>query len=296
MDSIGYLTSVAPRLTSRAHKQIPLAPISLKLKKATEPHTHCHEQQEIRRLINKLSLFPSSCFLLQFSFVLNRHLFRYYNTELFQVFTVFYIPFLEIQEWYLRPHQKGRKVNIKHLPQPVQHPTGSLSQSQGLSPRLLFPSLMLPHPSAFKEPVCLLFSHTPPCWKLLYTLPIWCSAREPGKVLILGFQNSHHLQLQSGIFERLQSQATKPGSQRVARAKFKSGLKVLWFYFHFSSYHRDHNRLKDRSVTLRATGLTKATPPRKGMQFPFLRGASWQGNILNRKKSEAPSSAGVSTS
>lgn len=58
---------------------------------------------------------------------------------------------------------------------------------------------------------------------------------------------------------------------------------VTWFYFHFSSYFRDSNRQKDRSVTLQATGLTKATPPRKGMQFPFLkkecpdRGIYWTG-------------------
>ena len=129
MDSIGYLTSVpisntaAPLLTLGAHKEkIILAQVSLKLKKATKPHIHHHhhhEQQVIIRLINKFFLFLSSCFFLQFAFVLNRYLFRYYNTKLFPVFTVFYVTFLKIQECYLCPHHTGRKVNIKHLPQPV---------------------------------------------------------------------------------------------------------------------------------------------------------------------------------
>lgn len=136
MNSIGYLTSVlisdiaAPLLTLGTYKEKIILAMSLKLKKATESHTHHHEQQEMTRLINKFFLFLSSCFFLQFAFVLNRYLFRYYNTKLFQVFAVFYITFLKIPECYLHPHHTGRKVNIKHWPQPGQHPTESLWQSR----------------------------------------------------------------------------------------------------------------------------------------------------------------------
>lgn len=69
----------------------------------------------------------------------------------------------------------------------------------------------------------------------------------------------------------------------VAWPKFKSCLKVLWVYFHFSSYSRDNNRQKGRSMTLWATGLPKATPPGTGTQLSFLkekcpkRGTYWAG-------------------
>lgn len=74
-----------------------LAQMSWKLKQTPEPHMHDqvflnkhHQQQEIIRPINKLSFFLSSCFSLQFAFVLNRHLIRNYNTKLFQAFNVFF--------------------------------------------------------------------------------------------------------------------------------------------------------------------------------------------------------------
>lgn len=93
--------TAAPLLTLGAPKQKTntgiLAQMSQKLKQASEPHMHGHvflnnqhPQQEIIRLIHKLSFFLSSCFSLQLAFVLNRHLIRYYNTKLFQAFTVFF--------------------------------------------------------------------------------------------------------------------------------------------------------------------------------------------------------------
>lgn len=246
MDSIGYLTSVpiletaVPLLTLGADKEIVLALMSLKLKKATEPHVHHHhhhEQQEIIRLINKFFLFLSSCFSLQFAFVLNRYLFRYYNTELFQVFTVFYITFLKIQECYVCPHYTGRKVNVKHLPQPVQYPTGCLSQSQDLSPRILFPSLILPHLSAFKGPVCLLLSHTQPCWKV--ALIIHSSIHCPLDAQPLSLGSCLFWDFKTPITRNCKVVSLKGYKPKqpicVAWAKFKSCLKVLWFYFHFSS-------------------------------------------------------------
>lgn len=93
--------TVAPLLTLGIPKEKTntriLAQISRKLKQASKPHMHDHvflnnhrQQQEIIRLIKKLSFFLSSCFSSQFAFVLKRHLMKSYNPKLFQAFTVFF--------------------------------------------------------------------------------------------------------------------------------------------------------------------------------------------------------------
>lgn len=65
--------------------------------------------------------------------------------------------------------------------------------------------------------------------------------------------------------------SNKPRQPTPGHEQNLKAVEVLWSYFHFSLYSRDNTTQKDRSLTLQATGLTKATPPRKGMQLPILK-------------------------
>lgn len=142
-----------------------------------------HKQQEIIKLINYLSSYPvvlpHNLHLFWISISWGTTIPSCFRDLLFS----FHITLLRTQECYLHPHYRESKVNMKHSPQP----TWSLSQSQDLSPHMLFPSLILPHLSAFKEPVCHLFSHTQPCWEV--TLIILCCS----SVLVWQRPSQHRL-------------------------------------------------------------------------------------------------------